>query len=335
MKTSHKIALGLLAGGGALWGTRAWLRSRRRIELADRVVVITGASSGHGLMIARHAAEQRARLVLAARDEDDLSQAAADLRQLGSPDVLTVPTDVSDQDQCRRLIERTVEHFGRIDVLINNAGIILVGPLQAMTVDDYRRLMAVNFWGAVYTTMATLPFMRARQFGRIANISSIGGKVAAPHLAPYNVSKFALAGFSESLRSELVRENIYVTGVYPMTIRTGGHTHAWFKGDQTAEYAWFGLGDTIPGLSASAERSARAVLRAVCDGEANLFVGLPSRVAAAVNNLVPGWTAEALTLINQTLPAPINLDAPAVQGRDLEGKIPGLLNRLVPETARP
>jgi NAD(P)-dependent dehydrogenase (short-subunit alcohol dehydrogenase family) len=286
-------------------------------------------------MIARHAAEQRARLVLAARDEDDLSQAAADLRQLGSPDVLIVPTDVSDQDQCRRLIERTVEHFGRIDVLINNAGIILVGPLQAMTVDDYRRLMAVNFWGAVYTTMAALPFMRARQFGRIANISSIGGKVAAPHLAPYNVSKFALAGVSESLRSELVRENIYVPGIYPMTIRTGGHTHAWFKGDQKAEYAWFGLSDTIPGLSASAERSARAVLRAVCDGEANLFVGLPCRVAAALNNLVPGWTAEALTLINQTLPAPINLDAPAVQGQDLEGKIPDLLNRLVPEAARP
>ncbi|MEO6808193.1 MAG: SDR family NAD(P)-dependent oxidoreductase, partial [Isosphaeraceae bacterium] len=147
MKTSNKIALGLLAGGGALWGARAWLRSRRRIELADRVVVITGASSGHGLMIARHAAEQRARLVLAARSEDDLNQAAADLRQLGSPEILIVPTDVSDQDQCRRLIERTVEHFGQIDVLINNAGIILVGPLQAMTVEDYRRVMAVNFWG--------------------------------------------------------------------------------------------------------------------------------------------------------------------------------------------
>ncbi|MEO6810172.1 MAG: SDR family NAD(P)-dependent oxidoreductase, partial [Isosphaeraceae bacterium] len=180
-----------------------------------------------------------------------------------------------------------------------------------------------------------LPYMRARQFGRIGNIVSIGGKVAAPHLAPYITSKFAAAGFTQSLRSELVRENIYVTGVYPMTIRTGGHTHAWFKGDQKAEYAWFGLGDTIPGLSASADRSARAVLRAVCDGEANLFVGFPSRVAAAVDGLVPGWSAEALTLVNQALPAPINLDAPAVQGQNLEGKIPTLLNKLVPETARP
>lgn len=335
MKTSNKIVAGLFAGTGVLWGARAWLRSRRRISLADRVVVVTGASSGHGLMIARHAADKGARLVLAARDADDLSRAAADLRQVGSPEILIVPTDVSDRDQCQALIQRTVEHFGSIDVLINNAGIILVGPVQAMTVDDYRWLMSVNFWGSVYTTMAALPYMRARQFGRIANIMSLGGRAAAPRLSPYIASKFALAGFTQSLRAELVRDNIYVTGVYPMTIRTGGHTHAWFKGDQRAEYTWFGLSDTIPGLSASADRSARAVLRAVCDGESNVFVGLPARLAVAFDNLAPGWSAEALTLLNQILPAPINLDVPAVQGQDLEGTIPGLLNRLVPETARP
>jgi NAD(P)-dependent dehydrogenase (short-subunit alcohol dehydrogenase family) len=298
-------------------------------RLGGKAALITGSTSGIGLAIAERFAAEGARLVLTGRNEAEGGKLAKRLN------AHFIAGDVTERGLADRLVDATTTQFGRIDVLINNAGIILVGPVQAMTVDDFRRLMATNFWGSVYTTMAALPYMRARRFGRIANIMSLGGRAAAPHLAPYNTSKFALAGFTQSLRAELVRDNIHVTGVYPMTIRTGGHTHAWFKGDQRAEYTWFGLGDTIPGLSASADRSARAVLRAVCDGDPNLFVGLPARLAVALDNLVPGWTAEVLTLINQALPAPVNLDAPAVQGQELEGTMPDLLNRLVPASARP
>ena len=335
MDTSSKIALGLAVGAGALWGTRAWLRSRRRIELADRVVVITGASSGLGLMMARRAAEQRARLVLAARDRAALEQAADELHRAGAPDVLVVPTDISVPEQCRQLVARTLERFGRVDVLINNAATIIVGPLAAMTQEDFRNQMATNYEGAFHITMAALPHMRARRFGRIANIMSIGGKVAMPHLAPYVVGKFALTGFTKALRHELVREGIYVTGVYPMTIRTGGHTHAWFKGDHQAEYTWFSLSDTVPGLSASADRAARATLRGLCDGDPEVIVGLPARLAIALEGLCPGWTSELLGLVGMALPPPVNLDAPAIQGQDLHGTMPGLLNRLVPGAARP
>jgi NAD(P)-dependent dehydrogenase (short-subunit alcohol dehydrogenase family) len=273
--------------------------------------------------------------VLAARSPQELRAAEDELRRDGARDVLAVPTDVTDPAQCRQLVARAVERFGRVDVLINNAGTIIVGPLAAMTEDDFRNVLATNYLGPFHTTMAVLPQMRAQRFGRIANVSSIGGLVAAPHLAPYTVSKYALTGFTRALRSELSRDNILVTGVYPMTIRTGGHTHAWFKGDHKAEYTWFSLSDTVPGLSASADRAARAVLRGVCDGDPEVIVGLPARLATAAAHLFPNAMAELLTLIERALPAPVNLDAPAVQGQDLQGAIPGLLNRLVPGAARP
>ncbi len=215
-----------LAGGAALaWGARAWLRSRRRIELAGRVVIVTGGSTGLGLMVARQAAERGAKLVLAARGEEDLRAAEAEIRQLGA-EVLAVPTDVSDEGQVRNLVARAIERFGRVDILVNNAGTIQVGPAEAMTVDDFRQAMATNFWGELFPILAVLPQMRAQGGGRIANVVSVGGKVSVPHLLPYSASKFALTGLTEGLRSELARDNILVTGIYPGTIRTGGHAHA-------------------------------------------------------------------------------------------------------------
>jgi NAD(P)-dependent dehydrogenase (short-subunit alcohol dehydrogenase family) len=133
---------------------------------------------------------------------------------------------------------------------------MLVGAEPTLKIEDLRALMDVNFWGAVYTSRAALPYMRKARFGRIANVSSIGGRFAAPHMQPYTVSKFALTGYTKSLRSEALRDNIYVTGIYPSTIRTGGHRHAWFKGNVEAEYTWFSLGDVIPGIAASVETPA-------------------------------------------------------------------------------
>jgi len=335
MKRREKLLLATLLGVGTAWGAKAWLRSRRRIDLAGRVVVITGGTSGHGFIVARLAAEEGARLVIAARNPGELRAAEEELRQFGARDVLAVPTDVADPEQARALIARTMDHFGRIDVLINNAGIISVGPVEAMTLEDFQQAMATNFWGAVHTTLAALPAMRSQQFGRIGNVVSIGGKLAVPHLLPYSASKFALTGFTEGLRSEVAHDNILVTGIYPTTMRTGGHTHAWFKGNQEAEYTWFALSDSIPGVSLSAESVAGKLLEAIKNGDPELFVPRSSQIVAALHAMFPSWVAEGLSLLDRTLPAPTGTPGPAIQGQHLSGKIPATLNRAVPPSARP
>jgi NAD(P)-dependent dehydrogenase (short-subunit alcohol dehydrogenase family) len=232
-------------------------------------------------------------------------------------------------------VARALDRFGRVDILVNNAGIITVGPMETMTLDDYRDVIATNFWGELYPTLAVLPHMRAREFGRIANVVSLGGKFAMPHLLPYTISKYALTGLTEGLRTELVRDNIFVTGIYPSTIRTGGHTHAWFKGDHQAEYTWFALGDTVPLLSTSADYAARRLWDAVCHGDPQVIVGWQARVAIALHNTFPDLTAEMMAVVNRLQPTPVSLDAPAVRGEQLQGTMPGLLNRLVPPAARP
>ena len=334
MKTRDKLAVGLLAGAGALWGARAILRSRRRIDLRDRVVVVTGSDGGFGLILARQAAERGAIVVLAARRADELNAAAEEVRDAGASAVLAVPTDVTNEQEARRLIERTVEDFGRIDVLINNAGLMLVGAAPTIGLDDMHRLMDTNFWGAVHTTRAALPHMRRRRFGRIGNVVSVGGRFVVPHMIPYIASKFALTGFTRALRVEAGRDNVLVTGIYPATIRTGGHTHAWFKGDQAAEYRWFALSDALPGVATSAETAARKALGAIEHGDPEVIIGLSARLAVAFEGLFPDWSSELTSLIERAMPAPANLDAPAVQGQDLHGGLADWVNKLVPSEAR-
>ncbi len=334
MKTTEKALLALVAGAGAAYGLKTYLRSQRRISLAGKSVIVTGSTSGLGLLLAKEAAKQGARVVLAARDEHDLERAAADVRRLGAPDVLAVPTDVSDADQAQALIDKTIERFGGVDVLLNDAGLMIVGPAAAMTLEDYRKVLGTNFWGAVNTSLAVIPHMRARRSGRIGNIVSIGGLIPAPHMLPYTASKFALTGFTRGLRNDLARDNVLVTGIYPPTIRTGGHPHAWFKGDKEREYTWFGLGDTIPGVAKSAEATAKQAWRAICDGDPELIVGLPAKLAVAFDGVFPEWSSELRALVERGLPAPIHLDAPATQGKDLQGKVAGMLNSLIPAGTR-
>jgi NAD(P)-dependent dehydrogenase (short-subunit alcohol dehydrogenase family) len=326
MRNRDKILVGALAGAGAVIGTRAWLRARRRIDLADRVVIITGASSGHGFVVAQQAAERGAHLVLAARDLDQLEAAGVELIRKGAPSVTIVATDVRDPAQVRAMVDRAIDRYGRIDILVNNAGIISVGPIEAMTVEDFRAAMDTNFWGAFHATMAVLPHMRARRFGRIANVVSVGGKGAVPHMLPYT---------AEGLRTELARENILVTGVYPSTMRTGGHTHAWFKGKREAEYTWFALSDSIPILSTSAAHVARRLWRGVCNGDAEVIVGWPTHLIVVLQALFPNEVAEVMTLADRLLPGPADLGAPAVQGQDLRGTVADLLNRAIPAGTRP
>ena len=160
--------------------------------------------------------------------------------------------DVSAQSQVRDFVTAATAHYGRIDVVVNNAGIILVGPLESQTLDSFQEAMNINFFGALHTTLAVLPQMLARGEGAIVNIASIGGKVAFPHLLPYVASKFALTGWSQGLRAELAAKHIRVTTVAPGIMRTGSHIQARFTGQAEKEYRWFAAAASFPGTAASA-----------------------------------------------------------------------------------
>jgi NAD(P)-dependent dehydrogenase (short-subunit alcohol dehydrogenase family) len=318
MREGNRRNLTLAAAGvGAALGLRALLRGQRSYDLRGKVVLITGGSRGLGLVLAREFARQGARLALCARDEEELERALDDL---GARGILAtgMVCDVSDPTQVQEMANGFLRYFGRIDVLVNNAGVIQVGPMEVMTLADYEEAMRVHYWGPLYATLAVLPQMKQRHEGRIVNITSIGGKVAVPHLLPYAGSKFALVGLSEGLRAELMKDGILVTTVVPGLMRTGSPRNAFFKGQHEAEYAWFKIGDSIPLFSTSAERAARRIVRACRHGDAELTLTLPAQLAVAFHGLFPGLTADILALVNRSLPAPGGIGTARARGQDSE-----------------
>jgi len=190
-----------------------------------------------------------------------------------------------------------------IDVLINNAGVIQVGPLEHMTTEDFENAMAVHFWAPLHLMQECVPAMRRRGFGRVVNIASIGGRVAVPHLAPYSASKFALVGLSDAVRAELAQYGIRVTTVAPGLMRTGSPINAEMKGQHEAEFTLFALADAIPGLTVSAERAARQIIDACRYGDPELTIGLAAKAAATFNALAPSAVAELMALTATLLPA--------------------------------
>ena len=159
-------------------------------------------------------ADQGARLSICARGASGINKTASELCDRGL-DVICQVCDVRDRDQVADFFGQVVNKYGGVDVLINVAGIITVGPLDSMTVEDFHDSMQTNCFGALHTSLAVLPFMRRQGWGRIVNVASVGGKRAVPHMLPYSASKFALVGLSNGLRAELRRVNIFVTTACP------------------------------------------------------------------------------------------------------------------------
>lgn len=299
---SGLLAIGAMVFGGAAV-VRALARSRRRFELRDRVALVTGGSRGLGLVLARELAREGAKVAICARDEAELARARADLRAAGA-EVVALACDLRVREEVDALLAEVRDRLGPVDVLINNAGIIQVGPAEEMTLEDYDEALRVHFWGPLYITHAVLGDMRRRGAGRIVNVASVGGKISIPHLLPYCASKFALVGFSEGLRGALARDGIYVTTVCPGLMRTGSPRNAWFKGRHREEYAWFSIGDAMPLLSMSAMRAARRILDACRNGDAELVMPLNTLVAVRLNALFPGAGAGVMAVTERILPGP-------------------------------
>jgi short-subunit dehydrogenase len=247
-------------------------------------------------------AAEGARLAICGRDPESLERARASLAKLGA-EVMALPADVTDPASVAELVEAVRQRLGPIDVLINNAGVIEVGPALTMSVADYEEAMATNFWGMLYPTLALLPEMRARRSGRIVNITSIGGKLGIPHPLSYSASKFAAVGFSQGLRAEVAADGIKVVTVCPGLVRTGSPRNAIFRGEHRSEYAWFSISDALPGLSISAEKAARRIVAACRRGDAEVLFPIPARVAAVVNVIAPGLTASVLAGVDRHSPS--------------------------------
>ena len=228
--------------------------------IASKVVVITGASSGLGAQAARHLAEQGATVVLGARREDRIKALAEEITAKGGT-ALAVETDVTDRASVQNLVDTAVETYGRIDVLLNNAGVMPLSPLENLRVDEWDLMIDVNIKGVLYGIAAALPHMKARKSGHIINVSSVAGHRVLENSAVYSATKFAVRALSEGLRGEVKPYNLRTTVISPGAVQSelldGIHDEA------TAEQ----LRNFVPGIAISAESFARCVAFAISQPE--------------------------------------------------------------------
>ena len=291
------LAVGLLLAGRAL--------RKPRYSFRNRTVLITGGSRGLGLEIGRQLADEGARLWLVARSADALHDAADELRARGAAFVETIAADLRQEQEIDRVVDRVLHAGDVVDVLINNAGVIEVGPFEHAQVEDFVDSMATHFWAPLHLIRKLLPHMRREGEGRIVNVSSVGGRIGVPHLSAYSSGKFALTGLSETLRAELVKSGIYVTTVTPGLMRTGSYVNVRLRGEHEDEFRWFAAMAATSLTSMAARRAAAQIIAATRAGRATLAPGWQSRAAQIAAAVAPNVTAGIETLADRTvLPGP-------------------------------
>ncbi len=300
------------AAGAAGTAARVWARQRRQLKLKGRHVLITGGSRGLGLALACELVQAGARVALLARDELQLVKARDSILGSQGQEVDLAVCDLREPEQIKLVVALLLARWGQIDVLINNAGIIQLGPVTLTDVAEFENAMAVHFWAPLHTMREVIPSMRKQGGGRIVNISSIEGKLAFPLIAPYCASKFALIGLSDAYRTELAREHIYVTTVAPGLMRTGSPSDAQRAGERAREHRWlstaFSMGLAVPLWSMSAERAARRIVRACVRGERSLELGLATKVLIRAQALSPSVVGAMMELVNGLLPRVSSVD---------------------------
>lgn len=315
---------------------RAVVREAHGIDLEGKVVLVTGGSRGLGFHLAKELGSRGAKVAIVGRDSDAVERARDRLAAIGVK-VYGVGCDVGDKAMADALIADVVERFGRIDVVVNNAGVIRVGPILDQTAADVDDVMRTNFRGAVHVTLASLAhLMKVGRDARIVNVTSIGGRIGVPHLASYSASKFALVGFSEALRAELdaMPNGPRVVTVVPGPMRTGSFENAQFQGRVGDEFDWFAASSSVPVLTIDAEVAARRIVGATIDGRAFLRVGASAYVGDWARRVSPALTTVAASLAARLLPRaaaaferapldPARHGAPVIRGRDIESDLRG------------
>ena len=256
------------------------------IDLSGRVVAVTGASSGIGEATALACAEAGAAVSLAARRTERIEALAERIAADGGRAV-AIETDVADEAQARRFVERTRDQLGRLDALINNAGVMLLGPIEDAPTEEWRRMVDVNLMGVLYCTHAALPVMREQGGGHIVNVSSVAGRVARAGAGVYNLTKFGIGAFSEALRQEAVPHGIRVTLVEPGAVTTElqGHNREPVREMMAARFEGVtplepGPRDPLRARPAGRRRGQRDARAARDPGQLSPTPGSPSRARA-------------------------------------------------------
>jgi len=239
------------------------------MNFKNKVVVITGASSGIGEAAAEQFAKKGANVVLVARRKEKLEQVEKKLAK-HSVKTLVQVCDVSDKDQVKQLSDKVIETFSQIDVLVNNAGFVIYGKVEELSIEDIESQMQTNYFGMVNCTKSFLPHFLKQNSGHIVNVASVGGSFSIPGVASYCATKFAMLGFSEGLHHELHGKNVGVTVVSPIMVRTSLFDHPSFK--NFTKYA--------TGISLSSETVANAIIKAA--NSTRLEIVVPSVVRIAI-----------------------------------------------------
>ena len=241
-------------------------------QFEGQVVVITGGGRGIGRSTALEFAAEGATLVLCGRRMDALATAVRECEDSGAQ-AEALHCDVAIDDELVALVNTTMEHYGRIDVLVNNAGVVAGGRLDEIGPDDVGRMVGVNVWAPMRLSQLVLPHMRAAHSGAIVNVSSLAGRMGVPYYATYCASKFALRGFSEALRREVAPDGIHVVAVFP-----GGTATDMLE---TVEFDRIGLS------IATAEQVGRAIVRGVRWRQAEVFIGIGDSLISRWNDMSP------------------------------------------------
>jgi len=243
--------------------------------------------------------------------------------------------DVTNREQVEEFVLGAIEHYGSLDIVVANAGIIQVGPIETMRVVDFEEAMNVMFWGVFYTIWAALPYMHHRGSGKIVTITSIGGKISVPHLVPYSCAKFAAVALSEGLRTELAPLGIRVLTVVPGLMRTGSHLNAEFKGQQAREFAWFGLGASVPGLSMSIHRASAQIIQAMRTGRSHQILTASAQLAARFHGAFPKLSNSILECVNRyVLPTADGGSHERVTGFEAERRLDSAIHRTLTSLGR-
>jgi hypothetical protein len=248
-------------------------------SLKGKVVLITGASSGIGKETAKIFARVGCKVVLASRNLENLNKVADEIKVF-NPDVLVFQTDVSDFKSLDVLVEQTLKGFGKIDILINNAGFGIYGWFHQTPFEEIERIMRVNFLGAVYLTYRVLPFMIKQGSGIVVNISSVVGKRGVSGMSIYSASKFALTGLTEALRVEYKKMGVHFIGVHPGTTDTKFFENARYYGTDRMQGRF---------MIMSAEKVAREILKAVIKKKRDIVLTPVGKLTVAINKISPSF----------------------------------------------
>lgn len=294
-------ALGLAVGAGLALSAVA--RRARRVDLRGRVVMITGGAHGLGFAIANEFLGRGCKLAIFGRGAELVERAVADLRSKGA-DVFGAACDASDPEQVRGFVARVLEHFGSIDVLVNNAGQCFAGPAAQLEAETVEQALRGIFLLQFHPTMAVLPHMRARRFGRIVNITSIAGKLPVAHQAAYAAGKYAATGWSGTLAIELARDGVYVSTLTPPPLRNGAPLSVHFNGRAEEEFLWFTRVLTSRLATITAGRTARAVVDAAEHGDPERSISLPCWLATRASGLAPNLAIRVLRILERYQPDP-------------------------------